>query len=269
MKYKLIASDFDNTIYDGTEIHPRVLQAIAAYRKAGGKFVVATGRIFESIRKKMGMIGADDELIACQGAALYKASTGKVLERFPLSPEIAKIAVDFFEARGDVCHAYADKEFYVAEENPSSQVYAAYCEVTPTYLGRPLSTFLPEMAATNKIISILGLDEIDGRMEELAALLGKDAEVTKSAPMFLEVTSAKAGKGNCLIALANRLGIPIEETVAVGDNLNDLSMIRAAGLGATVENGVPALKKEADIVLPSVKEGGVADLIEKILRDEL
>ncbi len=60
MKYKLIASDFDNTIYDGTEIHPRVLQAIAAYRKAGGKFVVATGRIYEPIRKKMGMIGADD-----------------------------------------------------------------------------------------------------------------------------------------------------------------------------------------------------------------
>ena len=269
MKYKLIASDFDNTIYDGTEVHPRVLRAISAYRKAGGKFVIATGRIYESIRKKMGMIGADDELIACQGAALYKASTGEVLDRFPLPPEIAKKAVDFFEARGDVCHAYADKEFYVAEKNPSSDLYAAYCEVTPTYLGYPLSEFLPKMIATNKIISILDPAIIDGRLKELSAFLGSEAEVTKSAPMFLEVTSAKAGKGNCLIALANRLGIPVEETVAVGDNLNDLSMVRAAGLGATVENGVPALKKAADIVLPSVKEGGVADLIEKILRDEL
>ena len=269
MKYKLIASDFDNTIHDGERVPPRVLRAIAEYRRAGGKFVVATGRVFESIRKKMGMLGADDELIACQGAALYRASTGEVLERFPLPPEIAKKAVDFYEAHGDVCHAYADHEFYVEKPNPYSDRYAAYCDVSPTYIGYPLSKFLPQMPFVNKVIAILPVEIIDDRLKELSAILGPEAEVTKSAPMFLEVTSAKAGKGNCLVALANRLGIPMEQTVAVGDNLNDLSMVLAAGLGATVENGVPALKQAADIVLPSVKDGGVADLIEKVLHDEL
>ena len=269
MKYRLLASDFDSTIYDGKEVPPRVIRAIFEYRRAGGRFVVATGRIFESIRKKMPILDADDEVIACQGAALYSVKTGEVLQRFPLPPEIARKAVDYYEAHSDVCHAYADREFYVAKENPMSEVYAAYCEVTPTYLGYPLSEYLPQMAATNKIISILPVDIIDDRLRELTELLGEEAEVTKSAPMFLEVTSAKAGKGNCLVALAKRLGIPIEEVAAVGDNLNDLSMVRAAGLGVAVDNAVPALKEAADLVIPSVTEGGVADLIEMILNESV
>ena len=267
MKYKLIASDFDNTLHDGREVSPRVLKAISDYRRAGGRFVIATGRIFESIRKKLPSLDVDDEVIACQGAALYSASSGEVLERFPLPFDVAEKVVDFYESKGDVCHAYADREFFVAQENDYSKVYAEYCDVTPHYLGYPLSECLPKMPFINKVIAILPEDVIDTRLAEVSALLGDSAEVTKSAPMFLEVTSVKAGKGNCLVALAKRLGIPIEETVAVGDNLNDLSMIRAAGLGVAVGNAVPALKKDADLVVPSVSEGGVADLIARILEE--
>ena len=269
MKYKLIASDFDGTIYDGEQVPERVVRAIADYRKAGGKFVVATGRIFESIRKKIPTLGADDELIACQGAALYSTKTGEVLARFPLPYELAKKTVDYYEAHGDVCHAYADHEFYVEKKNLYSDTYAAYCEVTPTYLGYSLSEYLPKMQAINKIIAIIDEDKIDAKMAELTSLLGEEAEVTKSAPMFLEVTSVNAGKGNCLMALAKHLNIPLSEVIAVGDQMNDMTMIRAAGLGVTVQNGVPAVKDAAKIVLPSVKEGGVADLIEKAIRNQL
>ena len=269
MKYKLITSDYDHTIFDGERVSPRVLSAIADYRRAGGKFVVATGRVFESIRPEIPRIGADDEVIACQGGAIYRASTCEVLDRFPLTPEIALKAVKYYESRGAVCHAYHDRAFFVAEKNDLSEAYADYCRVRPTYLGRPLSTFLPEMPVTNKIIAILGEEEIDGALTELAALLGPEAEVTKSSPIFLEVTSAKAGKGNCLVALARRLDIPIEQTVAVGDNLNDLSMVRAAGLGVSVANGVPALKEAADLVVPSIEEDGVALLIEQILNERV
>ena len=269
MKYKLIASDYDHTIFDGERVSPRVLRAIADYRRAGGKFVVATGRVFESIRPAVPAIGADDEVIACQGGAIYRASTCEVLERFPLAPEIAMKAVKYYEGRGAVCHAYLDREFFVAERNDRSEAYADFCRVRPTYLGRPLSEFLPEMPVTNKIIAILDEDEIDDALVELAALLGAEAEVTKSSPIFLEVTSRAAGKGNCLIALARRLGIPVEQTVAVGDNLNDMSMIRAAGLGVSVGNGVPQLKEAADLVVPSIEEDGVAVLIDRILDERV
>ena len=65
MKYRLIASDFDNTLYDEVALSPRALKAIADYRAAGGKFCIATGRIFTAIRPFIQEVGADDEVIAC------------------------------------------------------------------------------------------------------------------------------------------------------------------------------------------------------------
>jgi len=269
MRYKLIACDFDNTIYDGNKVTPRVLKAISDYRKAGGKFVMATGRVFPSILKKLPMIGADDEVIACQGSAIYLASTGEVILRYALSPEIALKAVRFLESKGEVCHAYADQAFYSARKNPLSEMYADYCDFRPTYVDRPLSEYLPLMPFTNKVIGIIDSGVILDRMEELRAHLEGKAEVTKSSDIFLEVTASEAGKGSCLLALADRLGIPREETVAVGDNLNDLSMIVAAGLGAAVGNGVQGLKEKADLILPSIEEDGVAVLIERILDNDI
>ena len=269
MKYSLIASDFDGTIYDGKEVSPTVKRAIAEYREAGGRFVIATGRVYPSIRQLIPSVGADDYCVACQGAAFYRVDSGESIKNFPLPRDLAMKAYRYFEERNIVYHSYSDKEFFVREENPLSRAYADYCLVEPTFLHAPLSSALPESFCPNKIMGIVPEDKIDGCIAELRALLGKETDVTKSSAFFLEITSARAGKGNCVLALADYLGIPREKTVAVGDNLNDLSMIRAAALGAAVGNAVDDLKKEADLVLPPITENGVAFLIEKILKDEL
>lgn len=269
MRYRLIASDFDSTIYDGEQISPRVRRAISDYRAAGGKFVVATGRVFSSIERKLPMIGADDEVIACQGSVIFRASTHTVLERFPLDREVARKALRYFESKGDVCHLYGDFDFYVEKANPLTAAYASYCSVEPHVVGQPLSEYLDRAERVNKVIGIVDPAVIDLKMAELREILGESADITKSTSMFLEITSSRAGKGSCLLALAEQLGIPASETVAVGDNLNDLSMVRAAALGAAVGNAVPALKEAADVVLPSLEEDGVAVLIEDILADRL
>ena len=269
MKYRLIASDFDDTLYDEVALSPRTLKAIADYRAAGGKFCVATGRIFSSIRPFIPLLGVDDEVIACQGSAIYHASSGEVIHKFALDKDAARIALTFFENNGNVCHAYSDEVFFVEEENPLSAEYAGYCGVQPTFVHEKLSSYIDKMDSVNKVISIMDESEIDGKMEALRAILGDRAEVTKSSPIFLEVTSGSAGKGNALEYLAARFSVPMSETAAVGDNLNDLSMVVKAGLGCSVGNGVPYLRERADLVLPSVYEDGVAVLIERILADEI
>ncbi len=269
MKYSLIASDFDGTIYDGKQVSPAVKRAIAAYREAGGRFVIATGRVYPSIRQLIPTIGADDYCLACHGAALYRVDSGEAILRFPLPHEVAWKTFRYFEERNIVFHAYSDKEFFVREENPLTKAYSEYCRVEPTFVHEPLSKALPDSFCPNKIMGIVAEDKLDGCIEELQSILGNEADVTKSSAFFLEVTSPRAGKGNGVLALAEYLGIPREKTVAVGDHMNDLSMIRAAALGAAVGNAVDALKKEADIVLPPITEDGVAVLIDKILKDEL
>ncbi len=63
--------------------------------------------------------------------------------------------------------------------------------------------------------------------------------------------------------LAERYGIPMEKTIAVGDNLNDLSMIEAAGLGVAVGNAVQPLKNAADFVTVTNTDGAIAKIIEE------
>ena len=142
MKYKLIASDFDNTLYDEVALSPRALKAIAAYRAAGGKFCIATGRIFTAIRPFISQVGADDEVIACQGSAIYHAASGEVIKKFALDKDTAITAAEYFEGKGDVCHAYDDAHFHVAHENPLSKMYAEYCQVEPAIEGKLISEYI-------------------------------------------------------------------------------------------------------------------------------
>ena len=99
--------------------------------------------------------------------------------------------------------------------------------------------------------------------EYLVKKIGDKYEVTYSAAVLVEVSPKGDDKGEALKFLAEHYGIPIDKTVAIGDNLNDLPMIEAAGTGVAVMNATEELKEYADDVCPSCDEGGVAHVIKK------
>ena len=76
-----------------------------------------------------------------------------------------------------------------------------------------------------------------------------DLIVAQSDEFNLEIVSDKAGKGNALMMLADILGIEHEKTIAVGDSTNDMTMVKAAGLGLAMDNAVDELKANADAVI--------------------
>ena len=79
----------------------------------------------------------------------------------------------------------------------------------------------------------------------------------------MEISPLNDNKGEALKYLSRYFDISLENTVAVGDNLNDMSMIKAAGIGVAVGNAVDALKKAADFVSVTNDEGAVAQIIKK------
>ena len=87
-----------------------------------------------------------------------------------------------------------------------------------------------------------------------------------SCQAYLEIIPRGLSKGNALVQLAQRLGIPIENTVAAGDAANDLSMLRAAGAGVAMCNGTDEAKAAADAVTcRDNNHDGIAEIIEKYL----
>ena len=77
----------------------------------------------------------------------------------------------------------------------------------------------------------------------------------------LEFTRSGVDKGQGLIHLANHLGIPIEQTMAVGDSENDLEILKAAGTSVAMSNAIDEIKACADLVTLSNEEDGVAHAI--------
>ena len=81
----------------------------------------------------------------------------------------------------------------------------------------------------------------------------------------MEINHENAHKGAALLALTSHLGLDRSQVMAFGDGLNDISMIREAGIGVAMENAVEEVKAVADLITGSCEESGVADVIEQLL----
>ena len=93
-----------------------------------------------------------------------------------------------------------------------------------------------------------------------------DTFVSYSSNRYLEFNQQGVNKGQGLLSLAEILGVDPKDTIAIGDNDNDLTMIQAAGLGCCVSNATEAVKKNSDYIAEAdCDEGGVAEIIEKFV----
>ena len=96
-------------------------------------------------------------------------------------------------------------------------------------------------------------------------LLKFGTEVHSLEFFYTEITSENTNKWNAIEFLIEKLGIRKEEVIAIGDNVNDQTMIKNAGLGVTMANSAPYIQKTADVVTESNNEDGVAKVIEKYI----
>jgi hydroxymethylpyrimidine pyrophosphatase-like HAD family hydrolase len=104
-------------------------------------------------------------------------------------------------------------------------------------------------------------------VEDACARFDGCARVMVSHPEFLEFVAPGVSKGRAVRWLARRAGIPLAATMAIGDQLNDLEMIEAAGVGVAMPDGPPELLAAAMLVAPPLVDDGVAAVIERVVLD--
>ncbi|WP_280529766.1 HAD family hydrolase [Actinocatenispora sera] len=86
-------------------------------------------------------------------------------------------------------------------------------------------------------------------LERRVSDIDRTVGLVRSEPTYLEVLPAGVDKGSALRHLADRCGVPLARVAAIGDNPNDVPLLRAAGLGAAVGDGDPAAQRAADVVV--------------------
>lgn len=263
MNYDLFLCDFDGTLLarDGS-VSQKNRDAIIKYRQMGGIFVIVTGRMLSSILPRARELGMDCGLIAAyQGALIAEIKTGKILRSVTFETEQAIRAVKYMESQDLHIHIYADDILYCNRDDEFLKIYEKICGVKGVVIDRPLSELIKDKnLRVVKALAMCDPKEREKLRLNLSDRLGNDFFVTCSSQELVEVLPAGADKASALKFLSRYYQIPPKKIAAMGDQLNDLPMISAAGGKFAVENADASLKHIAT-VFPSAEKSGVAEAI--------
>jgi Cof subfamily protein (haloacid dehalogenase superfamily) len=266
VSYQLLALDIDGTLVSGDlEILPDVISAISAAQTRGVRVTLATGRMFGATLPFAKRLGIRDPLICYQGGMVRDPLTGEIYDHTTMDAGLAAEAIGLLQAAGIFVIAYVDERLCIAERRPEFENYLRWHpEGAEVVVAPDLAGYIAAQPPTKLLFSATP-DVVEREMLRLAAHFGDQLSVLRSHAIFGELTAPGISKGSALKTLAERLGIPREHVIAIGDHENDLPMIAWAGLGLAMGNAIPAVREAADAVIPSVEEAGVAWAIEHYL----
>jgi len=241
---------------------PRTLAAISDARAAGIRVIVATGRMFRSVRPFLEAAGLTDPVVCYQGAAVVDPVSGIFLFHEPIPLEIGREAVAFLEDAGFPPNCYVDDELAVSRHTPYSEAYATFQHLPVLEVGDLLGWL---SAPPTKLVAVGEPADLATLRADLLARFGDRLFVTTSLPHLLELGHPAVSKGSGLEFVAGLLGFSPERTVAFGDGENDVELLARAGFGIAVENAHPRLQEQADWICPGPEDEGVAAVLEAFL----
>ncbi|MDL2263257.1 Cof-type HAD-IIB family hydrolase [Synergistaceae bacterium OttesenSCG-928-I11] len=261
-KIRLIATDLDGTLLDGTgNIPPRNRDALVRAMARGVIVTIATGRMFHSANRFAAEIGVKVPLI-CYNGAMVRYPDGRTLYHHRLDMSIARRALAIFRERRIYVQSYIEDVLYIRDAGDEEFVaYLKHFGIEGRAIGDDL--YAPSVAPTKLLAMTDDIEASHALMREFQDLFGPDLYVTSSNANFVELMNPVVNKARSLTALAGDLGVPMENVMTLGDGENDVEMLRAAGTGVAMANGRQSAKDAADAVAPTGDECGVAWAVEK------
>ena len=229
MGYKLIACDLDETLLN--DEHLVGAKNVAAIKRAreeyGVKFVPATGRGFMQIQpelKELQLYDLEGEyVISFNGGALTENKNNRIIEfkglEFSKMKEIFEAGLNF-----DVCiHVYTPDNLYVFNLSESERQRIKNQKLEAVYPEVNSVDFLKDTPISKILYQNVDVPYLMSLEEGLKPITDGHCAVSYSSNRYMEFNALGVDKGQGLIDLANKLGIAIEETIAVGDNYNDVT----------------------------------------------
>jgi len=244
------------------QLDPRDVQAVERIIKAGIAVVACTGRPFPGAKPWALRIGLDGPIICYQGAQI-RALDGEVLLDQGIPHDLAMEVIRFARQRDLHIQAYSNDDLLVERDRPEAHQYADHA-------GMPINVVADLDVAmgpiTPKLVIVAKREVLEALLPEVRRLWQGRLNAATSMPTYLEFTSIESDKANALAFLCKRMGITQEQSVAVGDGRNDVSMIAWAGLGIAVEGSEPEVIAAADRTIPRPGHGGIQQLADLLIK---
>ncbi len=265
---RLIISDIDGTILDNQhQVDPDLKDIIPLLNREQIPFVLASARSplgMEPIARELGL---GDNPLACYNGALVIKGDPQAYETIiehPLDKKEIRTFLELVKAEfpSVSINLYSGKDWIADRLDKWVQIEAAITGEQPVIQN----VLLPVLDVLSPIHKLLLIDEapvIQKLHDYLQTLDFSKTDFYLSKDNYMEVTTKHVSKEQALYELAQHYQVPLEEVMTVGDNFNDLPMLRLAGLGVAMDNAPEAVKNEAKAVTKSNNEHGVAEAIKE------
>lgn len=259
---RLIAIDLDGTMLTPElTVHPRTAAAVRAAADLGLTIAIATGRMHSSAEPFAVELGLHAPIISYNGAMIRNAGEPEPLWHLPIPACLAAEAVELcVRDRMDLMY-FIDDTILVPRYDHWAHEYLARTGNDSVVAGdlRGLAGREP-----TKLLIMGTPEQTRQRYGFFRREYAGRLHATVSLPEYLELLHSQVSKASALSRLAGMLGLRMSQVMAVGDNLNDLEMVEAAGVGVMMASSAEDLRAAADFV-PESGEAGVAEAIERLV----
>ena len=270
--YRLIALDLDGTLLDsGKGLSAENAAALRKAADGGAQIVPTTGRFFDGMPQVIRELPYLRYAITINGAQVLDVHTGTVLYRAELPLPRALEILEYLDTLPVIYDCYCGSWGWMTramQEAAPQFISDVHSLKMVQELRTPVDELKAYLRARGDDVQKLQLflKDVSQRPAVLAELARRfpGTAASTSLPNNIEINAAAANKGDAVRVLAAQLGIPMEQNISFGDGSNDLSMIRACGLGVAMANACPAVLAAADRVTTSCDESGVAAVLNEL-----
>ncbi|MEG0296250.1 MAG: Cof-type HAD-IIB family hydrolase [Clostridium sp.] len=279
---RLIASDLDGTLLiSHSEIGEENLKALKYARENGVTFVASTGRTFPGASRVFKDTDfLPDYFISCNGTLIFTGE-GEEIRKTPLDKTLATQVLEYLHNNNFSYSVSCEDRMYVIRssydiikneyENCSSygtsettgSLKDFYDLFQPRSGIEAVDSYHDMLKSGKDIFSIICISIDKNRLKEGQEGLKhiEDITLTSSASNNFEIFHKDASKGAALEYLANKINISLDETMAIGDNFNDLPMLEKAKISVAMGNARDGVKEKCSFVTKRNDEHGVAHAI--------
>ncbi len=275
MAIRIILLDLDGTLLTrDKQLSPANRGALERAAARGVHIVPSTGRFYQGMPTVVRELPFVRYAVTINGAQVYDGKEDAVLRRAEIAPAAAERVFDrldtlpviydcFLDGWGymDARH-YGEIDRFISDPRVNRMVKE---------LRKPVEDFRGFIRREGRPLQKIQMffRDMDCRREALESLPRNlpDMAVTSSISNNIEINDKAATKGEALRFLCRHLGVDVRDTMAFGDGSNDMTMIRAAGIGVAMANADPALRAAADFVTDTNDADGVAKAIARFCFD--
>lgn len=274
---KLICIDMDGTLLNSNhEISDRNKEALKKVKELGVNIAITTGRLFCSARYYSDLMGINTAVIASNGSYIKTSYEDEAVLETPLPNETALQIYNVVKKHGLSANFNSWDTLIRENEVPETHAYYIMNKDLPDDRKVKFIIDTHDFANTLKnfkgnILKCIVIEEKDNKdnlwaaKNELKEVFGDTLHVVSSGNNNFEVMCGDASKGKAVSYFAHTLNINPAEVMCIGDSENDLSMIKYAGIGVAMGNGLELVKDAADYITDTNNNDGVAKAIEKFV----